>query len=80
MKFTADQEQTVTRGNWNYIANVGSGSITLQYAVSGIMHPVNTGSISAGVIAADGTDIINLPTCRLKAGLTGDATFEMVRV
>lgn len=79
MKFTLDEEKTVTKGFWNYIADPGSGSITLSYAPAGEMKLVNTGSVSDGVIIAANTDIINLPTCRLKAGLTGDATFELYK-
>ena len=79
MKFTADEEQTVTKGLYNYISDIGTGSITLQYAPSGTMNLVNTTGVTAGVIAADATDLIQLPTCRFKAGLTGDATFELVK-
>lgn len=79
MKFRADEEQTVRRGLWNYIADPGTGSITVSYAPSKTMHLLNTDGVTNGVISAVGTDLIQLPTCRLKAALTGDATFELVR-
>jgi len=79
MKFTLDEEQTVSRGLWNYVADAGAGSITLSYSPSGTMKLVNTGSVTDGVITGSPTDLIQLPTCRFKAALTGDATFEMVR-
>jgi len=79
MKFTADEEQTVPRGTWSYLADAGTGSITLSYAPAGEMTLVNTASITDGVLAGSTTDLIQLSTCRFKAALTGDATFSMTR-
>lgn len=79
MKFRGSEEQTVTRGSWNYVASQGAGTITLSYAPAGEFKLVNTGSITDGVITGDATDIISLPTCRFTATLTGDATFEMYK-
>ena len=79
MEFKNDEAQTVTRGTWSYIANAGSGSITLNYAPSGEMVPLNTADVTDGVITGSATDLIQLSTCRFKAALTGDATFSMTR-
>ncbi|MES0328058.1 MAG: hypothetical protein ABUK13_07700 [Gammaproteobacteria bacterium] len=79
MIFTADEEQTVTRGTYNYVAAPGTGSITLNYAPAGVMTLVNSNGIVNGVVTAADTDLIVLPTCRFKAGLTGDATFELYK-
>ena len=79
MQFTADEEQTVSKGTYSYLANVGTGSITLSYAPSGTMTLLNTSDITDGVVSTSGTDLIQLSTCRFKAGLTGNATFSMTR-
>ena len=79
MEFKNDEEQTVTRGTWSYIANAGTGSITLSYAPAGEMTLLNTANVTNGVITGEPTDLIQLSTCRFKAGLTGDATFSMTR-
>ncbi|HHZ71337.1 MAG TPA: hypothetical protein EYN54_13915 [Methylococcaceae bacterium] len=79
MKFTLDEEQTVPRGTYSYIADVGAGSITLSYAPAGEMKLLNTADITDGVITGSPTDLIQVSTCRFKAGLTGDATFSMTR-
>ena len=79
MEFKNDEEQTVTRGTWSYIADAGTGSITLSYAPAGEMTLLNTADITDGVITGAATDLIQLSTCRFKAGLTGDATFSMTR-
>jgi hypothetical protein len=79
MKFRANEEQTVTRGTWNYVADAGTGSITLSYSAAGDSVLVNTDGITNGVVAGSQTDLIQLPTCRFKASLTGDATFSMFK-
>ena len=79
MKFTLDIAQTVPRGLYNFLADAGSGSITLSYAPSGTMRLVNTTSVTNGVVTGSPTDLLQLPTCRFKAALTGDATFELVK-
>ena len=79
MKFTADEEQTVSKGTYSYLADAGTGSMTLMYAPAGKMTLLNTASITNGVVTGSPTDLIQLSTCRFKAGLTGDATFSMTR-
>ena len=79
MKFNGDEEQTVTRGTWNYVAAAGAGSITLSYAPAGEMQLVNTDGITDGVVTGNQTDLIQLPTCRFKAALTGDAEFSLYK-
>ena len=75
--FVLDEMQTVSEGNWNFKANPGSGSIDLTFSLGegDSFDPVTDGSFTAyesGIIQISGT--------RLKAGLTGDATFRMSKV
>jgi len=73
MKFTGDEAQTVTAGEYNYVADIGSGAVTLTMSL-------NQGpfiAVSDGAFAADDTGLIRFATCRVKAGLTSDASFIM---
>ena len=80
--FVADVVQTVSEGNWNFKADPGTGSISLTFSlgvdddgVEDSFDPVTDADFTAyesGIILISGT--------RLKAGLTGDATFKMSKV
>lgn len=75
MEFRADEPQTVTRGNWNYDVTLNGGACVLTFSMAGnAFKPVPNGDF-----IVDGAEIIHFGTCRLKAGLTGDATFTMIR-
>ena len=73
MKFTLDEAQTVPAGQYNYVANVGGGDVTLSISLNN--EPFV--AIGDGAFPADSAGLITLATCRVKAGLTGDATFLM---
>ena len=73
MKFTLDEAQTVPAGEYNYIADIGAGAVTLTMSL-------NQGpfvAISDGAFTVDDTGLIKFATCRVKAGLTSDASFIM---
>ncbi len=73
MNFIADEAQTVTSGKYVYQAIITSGGVTMEMSMSGgAFSPITDGAFTAD---ADG--VIDLPTCRLKAGLTGDAVFKL---
>ena len=73
MKFTGDEAQTVPGGEYNYIADIGSGLVTLTMSLSGGPFV----AIGEGAFVADSAGLITFATCRLKAGLTSDATFTI---
>lgn len=73
MKFTGDEAQTVPAGEYNYVADIGAGAVTLTMSLSGGPFV----AITDGAITSDETGLIRFATCRLKAGLTSTATFTM---
>lgn len=77
MKFTADEEQTVLGGKYNYQANVGTGAVTLQIKINPASSFLN---VTDGAFTVDDTGIIEITTCRMKAGLTNDAEFIMSKI
>jgi len=75
MKFTGDIEQTVPAGEYNYTADTGAGAVTLTMSLSGGPFVEVTG----GGFSADDTGLIRFGTCKVKAGLTSNAAFTMIR-
>mgnify|MGYP003655644859 CR=1 FL=1 len=73
MKFIGDEAQTVSSGEYNYNAVIGTGAITLTMSL-------NSGPFIAvpdGAFTADDAGLIVFATCRVKAGLTSNASFVM---
>ena len=73
MKFTGDESQTVPACEYNYNVDIGAGAVTLTMSL-------NQGpfiAIPDGAFTADDAGLIQFATCRVKAGLTSDATFVM---
>ena len=77
MKFNQDFDQTVPAGKYNFQFTANGGTATLQMKLTASDGFTN---IPDGALSADSSSIIEIATCRMKAGLTGDATFLMDRV
>ena len=76
MKFTGDEAQTVTAGLYNFNVDIGAGAATLTMKLSGASSFI---AVPDGAFTTDDAGLIRFGTCRLKAGLTSDASFTMDR-
>ncbi len=75
--FILDEEQTVSEGSWNFKADPGTGSIDLTFSLG---DGDSFDAVTDGSFTAYESGIIKISGTRLKAGLTGDATFRMNKV
>ena len=73
MIFKDDVAQTVTAGEYNYIADAGTGAVTLTMSLSG----GDFIAVPGGAFTAYDAGLIVFATCRVKAGIPGDAKFIM---
>lgn len=75
MRFTDDIGQDVSGGDYNYTVVLGGGTCTLTFSIEG--NPFV--AVPDGAFAGDESGIITFGNCKVKAGLTGAATFVMAR-
>ena len=70
--FSKDVPQSIPQGNYVFDVKPGNGTVTLQ-----IDGGNGYGAVANGSFTNATTDGIYLPNCMMKAGLTGNATFEL---
>lgn len=76
MVFTDDVIQPISGGTYNYTVILNGGGCTLMFSIeNGPFEAVPDGSF-----ASDDSQVIIFGDCKLKAGLTGSATFVMTHV
>ncbi len=69
-------EQTIQRGIYNIQVVIGGGTADIQYSTD----ELDFGTIDGANYTASGGDNYNLPRCKVKAVLTGDAQVSINRI
>lgn len=74
--FEGDEVKEIKiKGLYLFQANMSAGTALIQVSTTGVFKPLEGGSFST-----DAQELIRLPVCQMKAGLTGNATFSLAHV